>query len=284
MARTLEGKVCVITGATSGIGLETAQALAGEGARLVLVGRDRAHGEAALARLKRRAPQAAIDTHYADLSRLDELRGLAVALARLERIDVLINNAGAIFQSRVLTADGFERTFALNHLAYFALTALLRERLAASAPARIVNVASEAHRGATLDFDDLQGERSYRAWTAYSRSKLCNILFTRELARRLNGSGVTANALHPGFVASRFGDNNSGIFGFGVSIAKRLFAISPARGAATSVYLASSPEVAGKSGGYFSKCAPATPSRAAQDDAAARRLWQETARLVGIAA
>src|SRR5436309_13422504 len=278
----MEGKLCVITGATSGIGLVTAERLAETGARLVLVGRDRARGEAALARIKARAPQAEVSMHYADLSRLDALRTLAAGLHALSRIDVLINNAGAMFWRRQVTADGLERTFALNHMAYFVLTALLRDKLVASSPARIVNVASEAHRGAKLDFGDLQSARGYSGIRAYSRSKLCNILFTRELARRLSGTGVTANCLHPGFVNSRFGDNNPGLVGIGTRITKQLLAISPERGAETPVYLASSPEVEGKTGGYYDRCAPSSPSPEARDDAAARRLWEETARITGV--
>jgi NAD(P)-dependent dehydrogenase (short-subunit alcohol dehydrogenase family) len=278
----IEGKLCVITGATSGIGLITAERLARQGARLVLVGRDPARGEAALARIKARAPRAEASIHYADLSRLDGLRTLAAGLNALSRIDVLINNAGAMFWRRQVTADGLERTFALNHMAYFVLTALLRDKLA-SASARVVNVASDAHRGARLDFGDLQSAHGYSGMRAYSRSKLCNILFTRELARRLSGTGVTANCLHPGFVNSRFGDNNPGLVGFGTRIAKQIFAISPERGAETPVYLASSPDLEGKTGGYYEKCALTTPSREAQDDATARRLWDESARIAGLA-
>jgi NAD(P)-dependent dehydrogenase (short-subunit alcohol dehydrogenase family) len=279
----LAGKLCIITGATSGIGLTTAEQLAARGARLVLVGRDSAKGEAALARLRRRAPAVAAEIHYADLSRLDEVRRLGATLAAaFPRVDVLINNAGAIYRRRGVTADGLERTFALNHMAYFLLTELLRERLQAAAPSRIVNVASEAHRRTTLDFDDLQGARHYDGWLAYRRSKLCNILFTHELARRLEGTGVTANCLHPGFVASRFGDDNGGLFRLGLGIAKRCFAISPEQGAETSVYLAASPEVAGETGGYYARCRLTAPSGAAQDAAAARRLWQESARLAGM--
>jgi NAD(P)-dependent dehydrogenase (short-subunit alcohol dehydrogenase family) len=278
----IEGKLCVITGATSGIGLITAERLARQGARLVLVGRDPARGEAALARIKARAPRAEASMHYADLSRLDGLRTLAAGLNALSRIDVLINNAGAMFWRRQVTADGLERTFALNHMAYFVLTALLRDKLA-SASARVVNVASDAHRGARLDFGDLQSAHGYSGMRAYSRSKLCNILFTRELARRLSGTGVTANCLHPGFVNSRFGDNNPGLVGLGTRIAKQLFAIPPERGAETPVYLASSPDLEGKTGGYYEKCALTTPSREAQDDATARRLWDESARIAGLA-
>ena len=281
----IEGKTCIITGATSGIGLRAAHTLAALGARLVLVGRDRARGDAALGELRSRAPRLQAEIRYADLSRLDEIRRLGAELsAALPRIDILINNAGALFQRRSLTADGMERTFALNHMAYFVLTEALRQRLLASAPARIVNVASEAHRSAKLDFDDLQFERNYRGLTAYNRSKLCNILFTRELVRRLAGSGVTANCLHPGFVATRFGDENGGLFRVGLALAKRLFAISPEQGALTSVHVATSPAVEGITGKYFDKCALATPSAAAEDDAAARILWQHSARLAGLPA
>ena len=275
----LDGKVCVVTGATSGIGLATAQKLAEAGARLVLVGRDQARGEAAIARLKAVSLKGEATLHLADLSHLSGMRQLAAALAALPRIDVLINNAGGIFGRRYETADGLELTFAINHMAYYVLTRLLIERLAASAPARVINVSSRAHMGARLDFDDLQMARGYVGWRAYGRSKLCNILFTRELARRLARTGITANCLHPGFVASGFGDNNDGIFRTGIALAKRLFAISPERGAETSAYLASSPEVAGVSGRYFAKCRAVEPSAAAQDDEAARRLWNESARL-----
>jgi NAD(P)-dependent dehydrogenase (short-subunit alcohol dehydrogenase family) len=278
----MEGKLCVITGATSGIGLVAAERLAAQGAQLVLVGRDPARGEAAIARIRRRAPRAEVRVHYADLSRLDALRTLAAGLNALSRIDVLINNAGAMFWRREVTADGLERTFALNHLAYFVLTALLRDKLAASSPARIVNVASDAHRGARLDFGDLQSARNYSGIRAYSRSKLCNILFTRELARRLAGTGVTANCLHPGFVNSRFADNNPHIIGIGARVLKQLRGISPERGAETPVYLASSPQVEGQSGGYYYECTPSTPSREAQDNEAARRLWEESAKLAGM--
>ena len=275
------GKTCVITGATSGIGLAAAEALAARGASLALVGRDRSRAEAALARVRAAAPGVRAMVHYADLTRLAEVRRLgAELLATHPRIDVLVNNAGALFQQREATEDGLERTFALNHVAYFLLTQLLRERLAASAPARVVSVASRAHEGAVLDLEDLNLERGYSGWTAYRRSKLANILFTRELARGLAGTGVTANCLHPGFVASRLGDNNRGPFGWGMRLAKRLAAISEQRGAETIVFLASDPSVAGTTGGYFANSRPATPSAAAQDDRTAARLWEISAKLV----
>jgi NAD(P)-dependent dehydrogenase (short-subunit alcohol dehydrogenase family) len=279
----MAGKLCVVTGATSGIGLVAAERLAAAGARLILVGRDKARGEAALARIRRHAPGAALAIRYADLSLLAEMNRLGAEIAAAEpRIDVLINNAGAMFTSRSVTADGLERTFALNHMAYFVLANRLRAPLAAAAPARIVNVASEAHRGNVLDFADLQSARGYRGFRVYGRSKLANILFTRELARRLEGSGITANCLHPGFVASRFGDNNPGLPRLGIGIAKRFFALTPEQGAETVVYLAAAPEIAGVTGGYFDKCRVRLPSAEAQDDATARRLWDESAKLAGL--
>jgi NAD(P)-dependent dehydrogenase (short-subunit alcohol dehydrogenase family) len=279
----MHGKVVVISGGTSGIGQVAAESLAGLGARLVLVARDRARGEATLARLRARGPGVAHVAHYADLSLIADTKRVAAEIAAAEpRIDVLINNAGAMFGRRRVTADGLELTFATNHMSYFLLTHGLRERLLASAPARVVNTSSAAHRRADLDFDDLQSTRGYRGFMAYSRSKLCNILYTRELARRSAGTGVTANCLHPGFVATRFGDASGGFFSYVVRASKQVFAISSEKGAETLVYLASSPEVATISGGYFYQCQLATPTRAAQDDAAARRLWAETARLAGL--
>ncbi|MGH7012957.1 MAG: SDR family oxidoreductase [Stellaceae bacterium] len=276
----MRGKTVVVTGATAGIGRVACERLAAMGASLALVARDRVRAEALAAALTRAgAPRASIYT--ADLSRLAEVRRVAAELATLPRIDVLLNNAGAVFNRREQSTEGFECTFALNHLAYFALTNLLLDRLKASALARVVNVASEAHRGATVAFDDLQTACGYSGWLAYKRSKLCNILFTRALARRLAGSGVTANALHPGFVATSFGDNNRGVFRIGLGIAKQFMAIAPAEGAKTPVYLASAPEVAGLSGLYFDKCAAREPSAAAQDDESAERLWRESARLTG---
>jgi NAD(P)-dependent dehydrogenase (short-subunit alcohol dehydrogenase family) len=280
--RVMKKKVVVITGATSGIGQVAAEQLAAMGARIVQVARDKTRGQAAMDRLCVCGPNADHSIYYADLTRLSEMKRVAEEIAQTEpRIDVLINNAGAVFGNRRVTEDGLERTFALNHLSYFVLTHVLRERLKASAPARVINTSSDAHRGNRLDFDDLQAARIYRGFPVYGRSKLANILFTRELARRLDGSGVTANALHPGFVATRFGDETGGLLSLGIRWAK-FFAISPQNGAKTIVYLATSPEVAGMSGRYFYKCRLATPTREAQDDAAARRLWEESAKLAGL--
>jgi NAD(P)-dependent dehydrogenase (short-subunit alcohol dehydrogenase family) len=287
----MKGKVVVITGATSGIGQIAAESLAGMGARIIQIARDRGRADAALRRLGESATGVAHRIYYADLSRVSEMKRVASEIATAEpRIDVLINNAGAMFGSRQLTDDGLERTFALNHMSYFVLTHGLRERLVASAPSRVVNTASDAHVGANLDFNDLQSEAAYRGsfvkslryggpgFKVYGRSKLCNIVFTRELARRLLGTGVTANCLHPGFVATRFGDQSGGWISFGIRMGK-WFALTPQQGAETLVYLASSPEVAGVTGEYFHKCHPVRPSQEAQDAAIARRLWTETARL-----
>jgi NAD(P)-dependent dehydrogenase (short-subunit alcohol dehydrogenase family) len=276
----MNGKTCIVTGATDGIGLEAAAGLGALGARLVLVGRNRAKGEVVLAALRQRVPGIQAEMHYADLSRRDEIQRLVPELlAAAPRIDVLLNNAGAFFAQRVVVEDELEQTFALNHLGYFRLTALLRERLIASAPARIVNVASEAHRNAALDFDDLQTARDYNGWKAYQRSKLANILFTGALARRLAGTGVTANCLHPGFVKTSFGDNNRGFWGMGIRLGKLFAAISIPRGAETPVYLASAPEVGGVTGKYFDKCREREPNAAARNDADAERLWKESERL-----
>ena len=279
----MRGRTVVITGATSGIGQVAAEKLAAMGARLVLVARDKARGEAELARLRLLSPSGEHSIHYADLSRLAEVKRVAAEIAAAEpRIDVLINNAGALFGSRQVTADGMELTFATNHMSYFVLTHGLRERLHASAPARVVNVASDAHKGEKLDFNDLQSAGNYRGLHVYGRSKLCNILFTRELARRWEGSGVTANSLHPGFVSTRFGDQSGGMLSFAVRAAK-MFAISPEKGAETIIHLASSDEAGKANGLYYYKCRPATPTREAQDNDAARRLWQESEKLAGIA-
>jgi len=278
----MRGKVIVITGATSGIGWVAAERLARMGGRIVFVARDRARGESTLARLHESGPAAAHSVHYGDLLMIGEMKRVAAEIAAAEpRIDVLINNAGALFSSRQLTADGLEKTFALNHMSYFVVTLGLAERLRATPGARVVNTSSDAHRGKQLDFDDLQSAKDYRGFPVYGRSKLCNVLFTRELAKRWNGSGVTANALHPGFVATRFGDQSGGMFQRMIGFAK-LFAISPEKGAETIVYLASSDEVAKQSGAYFYQCRAVHPTRAAQNEESARRLWEESARLAGM--
>ena len=280
----MKGKVVVITGATSGIGEVAAQRLASMGARIVLVARDAARGQKTLTRLPTIRSSAPHSIYYGDLSRMSESKRVAAEIAAAEpHIDVLINNAGALFGTRRLTADNLEETFATNHMAYFVLTLSLKANLLAAAPSRVVSTASDAHKGYTLDFDDLQAEKGYSAIRAYGRSKLCNILFTRELARRWSGTGVTANCLHPGFVATRFGDGSGGFLSGVVRMAK-MFAITPEKGAETIVYLASSLDVADSSGEYFYKRRPATPTAGGRDDAAANRLWNESAKLADIEA
>jgi NAD(P)-dependent dehydrogenase (short-subunit alcohol dehydrogenase family) len=275
----MKGKTIVATGATSGIGEVAVLALAGLGARVVFVARDEARAQATLRKLEAKAPGLGHRMHLADLSSMGATRKVGAAIAESEpRIDVLINNAGAMFADRRLTPEGLELTFALNHMAYFVLTEALRERLIASAPARIVSTASNAHQGASLDFSDLQSAKGYDGFRVYGRSKLANILFTRELARRLAGTGVTANCLHPGFVATRFGHSAGGWTARIVPFLQA-FALSPEKGADTIIYLASSPEVANTTGAYFVKRKITAPSQAAQDDAAAKRLWEASAAL-----
>lgn len=278
----MQGKTVVVTGATSGIGEVAALKLAGKGARIVFIARDRNRGEVTLAKLNATAPGLSHKVHYADLTLLAEMKRVAAEIAASEpRVDVLINNAGAAFAQRQVTADGFELTFALNHLSYFVITAGLRERLLGSAPARIVSTSSAAHRGMNIDLDDLQSAKNYSSIKAYGRSKLENILFTRELARRLQGAGVTANCLHPGFVATRFGHESGGVLQQLLK-AVQIFAITPEKGAETIVYLAASPDVAGINGEYFIKNQIAKPSSAARDGAMASALWRKTADLTGV--
>lgn len=280
----MDGKVVVFTGGTSGIGQVAATELARQGARIVLVARDRGRAAAALADFSAAGPGIAHRALYANLASIAETKAVAAQIAVAEpRIDVLVNNAGALFNRRMVSPDGLEMTFAVNHMAYFVLTAGLARTLAQSPAARIVSTASGAHRGAKLDFGDLQSERGYSGFQVYGRSKLCNILLTRELARRLAGTGVTANCLHPGFVATRFGDGSGGVMQALMPLA-RLGAISPKKGAETLVYLASSPDVADVSGQYFHQCRIDVPSAEAQDDAAAARLWAESERLAAAVA
>lgn len=276
----LTGRVCLVTGASSGIGFETAKALAAQGATLVAVCRSRERGEASLARIRAETGNADLHLALADLSSQASIRQLSKdLLARWPRIHVLVNNAGVVEIGRRLTADGLESVFAVNHLGYFLLTLLLLDRLKESAPARIVNVSSDAHRFAKFDLGNLQGEKGWSFMRQYGVSKLCNILFTRELARRLEGSRVTVNCLHPGAVATGLGQNN-GWWAKALTRALRPFFLTAARGADTSIWLATSPEVEGQSGGYYVKRRPAKPTADATDAGNATALWAHSAQLV----
>lgn len=278
----MRGKVCLITGGSDGIGYAAARELARLGARVVIVGRNAAKTDAAVERIAAETGNPAVESLLADLSSQAATRRLAAdALARLPRLDVLLNNAGGIFLSRRRSVDGIEMTFALNHLAYYLLTNLLLDRLRESAPARIINVSSSAHRKAgKFRLSDLPDANRSGGYRAYGRSKLCNILFTRELARRLEGSGVTVNAVHPGLVRTGMARNN-GLVGRVVNAFIGARGVSVVRGAATPVYLATSPEVAGVSGRYFVDCRETAPADAAGDDELAAELWRLSASLTG---
>jgi NAD(P)-dependent dehydrogenase (short-subunit alcohol dehydrogenase family) len=272
----LDGRTVVVTGASSGIGAAAAVELARLGASVVPVGRDER-------RLTRVAREVGTEGVRADFASLAEVRRLAEELlARHERIDVLVNNAGVMVGRRRLTEDGFELTFAVNHLAPFLLTTLLLDRLRESAPARVVTTSSVAHHGGLIDLDDLNGERGWASMRVYSTSKLANILFTRELARRLRGSGVVANCFHPGVIRTRLTRRTNPLLMVGARLAAP-FLGSPKTGAETLVWLAASPEAADVSGGYFEDCRPARQSAQSQDDDLAAALWERSAELVGLA-
>jgi retinol dehydrogenase 12 len=280
----MNGRVCVVTGATHGIGLASARAVAAPGATVLVHGRDLTRARAVAEDIGRAAGNSEVRAVQADFAHLTQVRRLAQELTdSLPRIDVLINNAGLLNVSRAVSADGYELTLAVNHLAPFLLTNLLLAKLKSSAPARIIVVASEAHRRARLDFHDLMGSGA-SGWAAYGRSKLANLLFSQALAARLGGTGVTVNALHPGVVASNLFHPAPPLLRALLASVGRLFMRSPAQGARTSVYLASAPEVADRTGGYYVDCRLVAPSRAAQSAADAARLWQESARLTGLAA
>ncbi len=279
-AGPMTGRVCLITGGTGGLGKETALALARLGASVSIVARDAAKGQAVVEEIQAQTGNPQVEALRADLSSQASIRSLADEFKRRhERLHVLVNNAGGVFNPRRVTVDGLEMTFALNHLAYFLLTALLLDTLKASAPARVVSVSSEAQSNGRINFDDLQGEKRYSAMTAYSQSKLANILFTVELARQLAGTGVTANVVHPGAVRTNFGKSATGLFRWVVRLAGP-FMLTPARGAETIVYLASSPEVEGMTGQYFANKKARPLPAAASDTALVRRLWDVSAALV----
>lgn len=286
MADEMKGKVVVVTGANAGIGRATAEALARMGARVLACGRDAAKLDAAVADIRRVSGRDAVEPLLADLSSMVEVAGLADAIAeKTDRLDVLINNAGLTIDRRVDTADGYELTFAVNHLAPFLLTTRLLPLLEASAPARVVTVSSALHaRVKAMDVAALADPPSHDWGATYGQSKLCNVLFTRALARRLEGTGVTANCLHPGVIATDMGDDGDlrGLAGVAWRVMK-WFMPGPAKGARTSVYLASSPAVADVSGEYFVKCAVARTSRLARDAELGEALWLESERLVAAA-
>jgi NAD(P)-dependent dehydrogenase (short-subunit alcohol dehydrogenase family) len=277
----MQGKICLITGGTNGIGKATALALARMGATVIIVGRNAAKTVQVADEIKTATGSKSVDTLIGDLSSQAEIRRVAAEFKnKYNQLHVLLNNAGGIFFERQTTVDGYEMTFALNHLAYFLLTNLLLDTVKASAPARIVNVSSGAHPSGKVDFDNLQNERGYGAMSAYSNSKLENILFTIELAQRLEGMGVTVNCLHPGFVATGFGTNNGGLLGKLFGAISPLFGRSPEKGAETSIYLASSPDVEKITGKYFVDSKIATPASQANDREVAHKLWAVSAQLV----
>jgi NAD(P)-dependent dehydrogenase (short-subunit alcohol dehydrogenase family) len=279
MEQMMQGKVCLVTGSSSGIGKVTARELARQGARVVMVCRNRAKGEAAQAEIKTASGSDQVDLVLADLTSLAEVRRAAAAIRETySQLHILIHNAGGINGVRRVTADGLEATFVANYLAPFLLTEQLLDVIKASAPARIINVSSRAHQGGKIDFADLQGERRYSTWKAYGQAKLALILFTYELARQLEGSGVTVNALHPGVIASNFDQAMGPFTRFGWKLISP-FLSSVERGAETTLYLATSPEVEGKSGKYFAWSKELRSSQVSYDEAVRQRLWQVSEEL-----
>jgi retinol dehydrogenase 14 len=280
-----EQKTIVVTGASDGIGLEAASQLAKQGHHVVLVGRNPAKVRAAEKRIRHESPGVQLESFVCDFALQANVRELAdQLLTAYARIDVLVNNAGTVFDKRQLTDDGIEATFAVDHLAGFLLTELLLERIVASAPARIVTTSSVAHFSATMDFDDLGFERGYKIMRAYGRSKLANVLYTRHLARRLEGTGVTANCLHPGAVATNIWSGAPRFARPVLAVGKKLFMISPATGGERIAYLATSPEVEGRTGGYYVQDKLEEPADLARDDAVGERLVEVSRELVGLGA
>jgi len=277
--RTMQNKISLITGATSGIGQATATALAQKGATIIVAGRSEERCKKTVDQIQHQTGNSRVDYLLADLSMQSQIHQLAEEFkSRYERLDVLVNNAGAIHLFRRVSADGIEMTFALNHLAYFLLTNLLLDTLKASAPARIVNVASNSHYGQHLDFDNLQLTRGYNPMRAYGRSKLCNLYFTYELARRLEGTGVTVNAMHPGFVATNMAANNGWLVRLFLPLIHRN-SLTPEQGASTAVYLASSPEVEGVTGNFFVRERERASDPVSYDESVASRLWEVSEKM-----
>ena len=281
----MHDRVCLVTGATNGIGYETALGLARRGAQVVIVGRDAGRTQDCAGRIQAAVPGARVDARVADLSAQAEIRKVAASLREAyPRLDVLVNNAGAIFDRRTLTVDGIERTWALDHLGYVLLTLELLETLKATAAAgakpRIVNVASAAHTRGHIDFDDIEGARRYGAMRAYAQAKLGNVLFTYALARRLRGSGITVNALHPGVINTGFAKNTGGLFGTAWSL-MRPFLTAPEKGAETSLHVATAPELDGVTGRYFSCSRPKISSAESRDEAVQERVWALSLKQVG---
>jgi len=279
MATSMKGKRVILTGASRGIGRETALALGKMGADLSLIVRDPERGKVVADEVRALGGGGEVEVFIADLSSIADVRRVgAEVLAKHDRIDILINNAGALLMDRQVTKDGHEATFATNHLGYFVLTKVLLDAVKKAPAGRIVNVASEAHRSGSMKFDDLMGEKKYAGWFAYSASKLANILFTAELARRLEGTNVTTNCLHPGVIASGFARNNEGFVGFLAKLASP-FLMSSENGAKTTLFLATDPSVVSTSGLYFDKSKPRKPSREARDASVAKRLWDVSEEL-----
>ncbi len=278
----MDGKICLVTGATNGIGKATAQALAQMGATVVIVGRDPAKCAAVVEEIKLSSGNDAVEALVGDLSIMAEVRQVADQFkAKYQKLHVLVNNAGGAFWKRQVTSEGFEKTFALNHLNYFLLTNLLLDTLKASAPTRIVNVSSDSHKGAHLDFDDLQSEK---VSLAYGRSKLANIVFSYELARRLSGTGVTANVLHPGWVRTGFASNLGAIPSAALGFFMRFVGLTPEQGAQTSVYLAASPDVENVTGKYWEKSKAVPSGHASYDETTWARLWEVSDKMVAASA
>ena len=280
MNTNLQEKTAIVTGATNGIGLVTARELARQGINVVIVSRSQEKCESIISQIKKETGNSTIEFIASDLSVLANVRQVANEfLKRHSRLDILVNNAGAIFFKRSVSRDGYEMTFALNHLSYFLLTELLLDTLKSSAPSRIINVSSDAHQGGKINFDDLMLERDFTGFGAYSASKLANILFTYQLAENLSGTQVTANALHPGFVSTGFAKNNDGLIKLAMGISS-LFARKPEKGAETPIFLATSPEVEGVSGKYFSDCKEIQSSISSYDKETQKRLWDKSLALI----